>query len=312
MSDATRQLYAQHLSLEQARTGDPRLPRQAGDHSTFLVSFLRIIGKGTYGKVYLVRNVTTNEAMALKRVDIPSSATHESNPRRASIPNSFSREVEMLTKLDHLSVVPYLGVDKMPTSLNIFFEYIPGGSIAGRLRKHGKLNEEVIKLFASQILDGLEYLHSKDIIHGRLDSNHILLNKSDICKISLCISSITDRDSTVNVPFLGHGSALCMAPEMLTYSVTSLSSKVDIWGIGYVVYEMWSGRKQWNEQGGQTIEFHAKQGSLVPADVHLSPLAEEFLQKCFAIDPNERSTATELRKHPYLVPERTWMLNGLR
>ena len=46
-----------------------------------------------------------------------------------------------------------------------FLEYVPGGSIASILRKHGRFDENVTKLFTSQILDGLDYLHSKGIIH---------------------------------------------------------------------------------------------------------------------------------------------------
>lgn len=51
------------------------------------------------------------------------------------------------------------------THLVSFLEYVPGGSIGRRLRDHGKFNEEVTKLFTGQILEGLEYLHSKNIIH---------------------------------------------------------------------------------------------------------------------------------------------------
>jgi serine/threonine protein kinase len=46
-----------------------------------------------------------------------------------------------------------------------FLEYVPGGSIASILRKHGRFSENVTKSFTSQILDGLDYLHSKGIIH---------------------------------------------------------------------------------------------------------------------------------------------------
>ena len=52
-----------------------------------------------------------------------------------------------------------------PSELPSFLEYVPGGSIASILRKHGRFNEDVTKSFTSQILDGLDYLHSKGIIH---------------------------------------------------------------------------------------------------------------------------------------------------
>ena len=62
-----------------------------------------------------------------------------------------------------------------------FLEYVPGGSIASCLRKHGKFDEEVTKSFTGQILDGLEYLHSKGILHRvRLLSLSFLLHGADI------------------------------------------------------------------------------------------------------------------------------------
>lgn len=68
--------------------------------------------------------------------------------------------------------------------MHSFLEYVPGGSIGGCLRKHGKFDHEVVRSFTSQMLSGLEYLHSRKVLHRDLKADNILLDPSGVCKIS--------------------------------------------------------------------------------------------------------------------------------
>jgi len=94
-----------------------------------------------------------------------------------------------------------------------FLEYVPGGSIGSCLLKHGKFDEEVTKSFTAQILGGLEYLHSKGILHRDLKADSILVETSGVCKISgFGISKRTDDDAGgADTPM--QGTVFWMAPE---------------------------------------------------------------------------------------------------
>lgn len=70
-----------------------------------------------------------------------------------------------MKNLRHENIVRYLGTMEDGNELNIFLEYVPGGSIAVILSKFGSLNEQLVRRYTRQILLGLEYLHSHHIIH---------------------------------------------------------------------------------------------------------------------------------------------------
>jgi len=69
-------------------------------------------------------------------------------------------------------------------SVHSFLEYVPGGSIGSCLRKYGKFARDIVKSFTSQVVEGLEYLHSRGILHRNLKADNVLLDTSGICKIS--------------------------------------------------------------------------------------------------------------------------------
>jgi len=220
-------------------------------------------------------------------------------------------ESETLKVLDHPNIVQYLGFEETPANLSIFLEYVPGGSIGSCLLKHGKFDEEVTKSFTAQILAGLEYLHSKGILHRDLKSDNILVEMSGVCKISdFGISKRTD-DNDAHTAM--QGTVFLMAPEVINTQKKGYNFKIDIWSIGCVVLEMWAGTRPW--LGDELVAvmfklFQSKQPPPVPDGLVLTPLADDFRRKCFAINPEERPTAAELRKHPYLTLSPGWVFDG--
>jgi serine/threonine protein kinase len=71
----------------------------------------------------------------------------------------------ILRRLNHPNIVRYYGTSREGNQLNIFLEYVPGGSIHSLLQRFGHLTEEVIAVYTRQILTGLEYLHRHKVVH---------------------------------------------------------------------------------------------------------------------------------------------------
>ncbi|KIJ68540.1 hypothetical protein HYDPIDRAFT_82801 [Hydnomerulius pinastri MD-312] len=274
-----------------------------------------LIGKGTYGRVYLALNATTGEMIAVKQVEIPTTASDKSDSRQASFVQALKMESETLKDLDHPHIVAYLGFEETPSFLSIFLEYVPGGSVGSCLRDHGKFDEEVTKSFAAQILDGLAYLHSKNIIHRDLKADNILVEKTGICKISdFGISKRTDEDQGAYTAM--QGTVFWMAPEVIgSQRGRGYNNKVDIWSVGCVVLEMWAGRRPWPDEDFFTVMFkvsHEGKSPPIPHDVILSDLATDFKERCFAVHPDARATAQELIQHPYLKLPEGWIFNDFK
>lgn len=124
---------------------------------------------GSSIRVYHAMNSTTGEIMAVKQVERPktTSVGNDGRKQMAAI-EAMKSEGAILATLDHPHVIQYLGFEETPDFLNIFLEYVPGGSIGDCLRRHGKfwpLWESTIKSFTRQITEGLSYLHEVGIIH---------------------------------------------------------------------------------------------------------------------------------------------------
>jgi hypothetical protein len=127
-------------------------------------------------------NATTGEMIAVKRFEILQMESDREDQRQVSVVEALKLESETLKDLDHPNIVQYLGYQETTKFLSMwvvcvaavglnadlmcsFLEYVPGGSVSSCIRKHGAFGENVTKSFTAQILDGLEYLHEKGILH---------------------------------------------------------------------------------------------------------------------------------------------------
>lgn len=267
-----------------------------------------LIGKGTYGRVYLALNATTGEMIAVKQVELPTTDSDREDARQKGVVSALKSEIETLKDLDHPNIVSYLGFEETTSYLSIFLEYVPGGSVGSCLRKHGKLDEATIKSFLQQILVGLNYLHNRGILHRDLKADNLLVDFNGVVKISDFGTVRKSEDIYGNIASMSiQGSIFWMAPEVVSLSRAGYSAKVDIWSLGCVVLEMFAGRRPWSDEEAVQAMFKIgaeRRAPPIPPDVRLSRAAAHFLKTCFAVDPASRPTAQRLLEHvfPHVLP----------
>ncbi|KAK3357645.1 kinase-like domain-containing protein [Lasiosphaeria hispida] len=268
-----------------------------------------LIGQGSFGCVYLALHAITGELLAVKQVEAPSpGANSQSDSRKKSMIEALKREISLLRDLRHPNIVQYLGCGSSAEYLNIFLEYVPGGSVQTMLNSYGALPEPLVRSFVRQILNGLSYLHNRDIIHRDIKGANILVDNKGTIKISdFGISKKLEATNILNGannnkhrPSL-QGSVFWMAPEVVKQ--TSYTRKADIWSLGCLVVEMMTGTHPFPDCTQLQAIFKIGGSKAAPTiPDHASEDAKLFLAQTFEIDHNKRPSADDLMLSPFLTP----------
>ncbi|OBZ75595.1 Protein kinase byr2 [Grifola frondosa] len=261
-----------------------------------------LIGAGSFGKVYLGMDAATGLLMAVKQVELPTgSAPNEE--RKKSMLSALEREIELLKNLQHENIVQYHSSCIDDDHLNIFLEYVPGGSVTSLLRNYGAFEEGLVRNWVRQILLGLNYLHERDIIHRDIKGANMLVDNKGGIKISDFGISKKVEDNLLpghraHRPSL-QGSVFWMAPEVVKQ--TAYTFKADIWSVGCLVVEMLTGEHPWAQltQMQAIFKIGSSAKPTIPADI--SPEAVSFLQLTFELNHEARPSAAELLKHPWVA-----------
>ncbi|EHY56584.1 ATP binding [Exophiala dermatitidis] len=265
-----------------------------------------LIGEGSFGSVYLALHAVTGELMAVKQVELPNVAKGtEGDKKKTAMIAALRQEINLLQGLRHEHIVQYLGTSSDEEHLNIFLEYVPGGSIAGMLKQYNTFQEPLVRNFTRQILEGLSYLHARNIIHRDIKGANILVDNRGAVKIS-------DFGVSKKINFNGmnaapgtrtslQGSVFWMAPEVVRQSGQSIKS--DIWSVGCLVVEMFTGSRPFPSMTTLQTLFAVGSNNEKPSipDV-ASEDAKKFLNKTFEVDHEKRPSADELLKEKFLLP----------
>jgi len=219
---------------------------------------------------------------------------------------SYKQEIDVMKNLNHPNIVRYLGTKigkgKHKNIMYIFLEYCSGGSIRSMLTKFGSFEENLIRSYSKQILDGLLYLHSNNIIHRDIKGANLLVKDHKVkladfgcAKIFAGLTPISNAKSILGTPFW-------MAPEVIRAKGYGISA--DIWSFGCTLIEMACGQPPWADQFTEPTAamFHVADSTEPPKiPLNLGKDASDFILQCFKRNPKERPTAKNLLDSPWII-----------
>ncbi|XP_061352814.1 mitogen-activated protein kinase kinase kinase 5-like [Gastrolobium bilobum] len=253
-----------------------------------------LIGRGTFGSVYVATNRETGALCAMKEVKL---YTNDPNMKQ------IVQEIHVLSRLKHTNIVQYYGSESVEDRFYIYLEYVHPGSINKYVHKRcGTLTESVIRNFTRHILSGLAYLHSKKIIHRDIKGANLLVDSAGVVKLANFGMAMNLTGYKANLSLWG--SPYWMAPELLQAvmqkdSSSDLAFAIDIWSLGCTIIEMFTGKPPWSEYEGVAAVFKVMRDS-PPVPETLSSEGKDFLRSCFKRNPAERPSAAVLLEHRFL------------
>ncbi|KAL7747631.1 Suppressor of Sensor Kinase (SLN1), partial [Sorochytrium milnesiophthora] len=262
----------------------------------------KYIGGGTYGSVYLAINLDTGELLAVKEIRIQDTSNF------AILKNMVKEEMKIMEQLSHPNIVQYYGIEVHRDKVYLFMEYVSNGALTGLLENGGIENEDVIRHYAHQIMLGLEYLHARKIVHRDIKPDNILVDQNGIIKlVDFGASKILSNQKTMVQQQAGGASLIgtpnYMAPEVILGSKDpSVVGCQDIWSLGCVLYELYTGKAPWSHLDNQwAIIYHcAMSAPPLPESTNISPAGQDFMRKCFTLSPRDRPTARQLLEHEFV------------
>lgn len=218
------------------------------------------------------------------------------------------REINSLKMLNHPNIVNLVEVMKSGKYVGIVLEYASGGELFDYILQHKYLKEPVAKKIFAQLVSGVDYLHSKQLIHRDLKLENLLLDKHKNVIISdFGFVNSFNREHN-DLMKTSCGSPCYAAPELVLTQSPYEGRKVDIWSLGIILYAMLSGYLPFdddpeNEDGSDIIKlYHYICKTPLTFPEYVSPLARDLLRKIIVSDPRKRATLDTIRNHPFLTP----------
>ncbi|KAF7683452.1 putative cell division protein kinase [Astathelohania contejeani] len=188
---------------------------------------VKLIGEGTYGKVYRGVDKKLGKTVAIKRVGID---------KESGFPFTTIREIKMLKKLNSPNIVGLNDIYVDNDELYIVMEFLPF-DLTGLIYRGYKFTEPQIKSLTCQLIKATKYIHSFGMIHRDIKASNILINQEGLLKLAdFGLTREMSNNMTNRVCTLWY-----RAPELLLGS-TSYDTKVDSWSIGCVIVEMRTGK----------------------------------------------------------------------
>ena len=254
----------------------------------------RVLGKGVFGSVLIVKRKEDKEIYAMKRVKIGGLTKKE-------LENSFN-EVRLLASLNHKNVIGYREAfyDQKSKTLNIVMEYADDGDLSTKIKqaknKQGFFEESKIWSTLIQILEGLKYLHKSDIIHRDLKSANIFLTKKGTVKIGdLNVSKIIGKSMAITQT----GTPYYASPEI--WNDHPYDYKCDIWSAGCIIYEMASLKMPFRGTSMQMLYNNVMKGDFDPIPSRYSKDLMEIIKLILIKNPRLRPSAEDLLKNRIIL-----------
>ncbi|KAI0900278.1 kinase-like protein [Annulohypoxylon nitens] len=275
-------------------------------------SFGRVLGEGSYSTVYFATDRQTLKEYAIKVLE----KKHIIKERKIKYVNIEKDTLNRLT--EHPGIVRLYYTFQDENSLYYVLDLCNGGELLGVLKKTGTFDVECTRFFGAQILDAIEYMHSRGVIHRDLKPENVLLDDQLHVKITDFGTArlLSDPRAPQNAPRLEDtgtssrgkdfdddsraasfvGTAEYVSPELLTNKNACKAS--DLWAFGCIIYQLLAGRPPF-KAGSEYLTFQKIVNLDYEFPAGFPPAAKDLVERCLVLDPARRLTIEHIKNHEF-------------
>ena len=255
----------------------------------------KVLGKGSFGSVYLVTRKEDQKIYALKSVTMEKLNKKEQE-------NSVN-EVRILASVNHPNVIGYKEAfwDDQNNTLNIVMEYADDGDLQTKIQRMKKncgfFEEDLIWSYSIQMIEGLKALHDKKIMHRDLKSANIFLVKNKKqCKLGDMNVSKVIKEKVLRTQT---GTPYYASPEV--WNDKPYSYKSDLWSIGCVIYELCALRPPFKGKDLDELYVNVCKGKVDRINKVYSDNLWKMIMMLLQVDVNKRVNCEQFLNHPLIV-----------
>ncbi|KAH6675540.1 serine/threonine protein kinase-like protein [Halenospora varia] len=245
----------------------------------------RLIGKGSFGKVYLASHKLTNGS----KVVLKSAKKDDSN---------LAREIHHHRQFLHPHIARLYEVIVTETLVWLVLEYCPGDELYNYLLKHGPLPVEKVQKIFTQLVGAVSYVHNSSCVHRDLKLENILLDKHENVKL---VDFGFTREYEGKASYLQTfcGTVCYSAPEMLKGEKYA-GEKVDVWSLGVILYALLCGELPFDDDDDNITRTKILSSEPKWPD-HLTPDARALIGILLSKRPLIRPALSDILTHPFLA-----------
>lgn len=255
----------------------------------------RLLGQGTFAKVYYGRNLKSGQSVAIKVID-------KEKVVRVGLIEQTKREVSVMSLVKHPNIVQLDEVMATKTKIYFVMEYAKGGELFHKISK-GRLKEDSARRYFQQLISAVNFCHSRGVYHRDLKPENLLLDENGVLKVSdFGLSALSECKRQDGLLHTTCGTPAYVAPEVISRQGYD-GAKADIWSCGVILFVLLAGYLPFHDSNLMEMYKKISRGEYKSPN-WFPPEVRKLLSRI--LDPNPQTRISIAR-----IMENPWFRKGL-